>query len=36
MPIYDTTDRATKIGYVLGDILVAILAVAFIWAMFVR
>jgi hypothetical protein len=35
-PIYEARDLPTKIGYVLGDVFVAVLAVAFIWAMFVR
>ena len=36
MPIYDTEDLPTKIGYVLGDIFVAVLAVVMIWGILIR
>jgi hypothetical protein len=31
---YDTQDRATNIGYFLGDVFVIVFGILFIWAVF--
>jgi hypothetical protein len=33
---YDTRDRATKIGYILGDAFVVALALVFVWGLFLH